>query len=140
MNVVQRIILIAAAALNADVALAQEHGLNEEKTYRLGVVAYEGFELLDIMGPLEMFGSVGKRLEIVMIAEKVGEVSSAQKVKTVAEYSFENCPKLDLLLFDFRTASGRWTLASFRLRASVSSSSRSFFILLAAAPPCLVQS
>lgn len=98
MNVVQRIILILALALSAGVTPAQGDTGNEEKTYRLGVVVFEGFELLDIMGPLEMFGNVGKRLEIVMIAEKAGEVSSAQKVKTVADYSFKNCPKLDLIL------------------------------------------
>ncbi len=31
----------------------------------LGAIFYEGFELLDMYGPLEMFGSVGPELSIV---------------------------------------------------------------------------
>ncbi len=39
----------------------------------LGAVLYEGFELLDMFGPLEMFTALPPdKFEVVMIAEKKG--------------------------------------------------------------------
>jgi len=64
----------------------------------LGAVLFEEFELLDLYGPLEMFGCIGPELGIVTIAEKKGAVRSAQGPSTVAEYDFVNAPALDMLL------------------------------------------
>ena len=64
----------------------------------LGAIFYEGFELLDVYGPLEMFGSVGPELRIVTVAQKAGAVTSTQGPKTLAQYGFDDCPALDLLL------------------------------------------
>ena len=64
----------------------------------LGAVFYEGFELLDMYGPLEMFGSVGPELSIVTVAEQAGPVASFQGPKSLAEYGFDDCPRLDLVL------------------------------------------
>jgi putative intracellular protease/amidase len=65
----------------------------------LGAIFYPGFELLDIYGPLEMFGSLGPdRLRIVTVAEKPGPVASAQGPETVATHGYDDCPKLDLLI------------------------------------------
>jgi putative intracellular protease/amidase len=64
----------------------------------LGAIFYEGFELLDVYGPLEMFGSVGPELHIVTVAQKAGPVTSTQGPKTLAQYGFDDCPVLDLLL------------------------------------------
>jgi len=72
--------------------------VSEARTRTLGAIFYEDFELLDMYGPLEMFGSLGPELEIVCVAEQAGEVKSAQGPKAVAERSFEDCPALDLLL------------------------------------------
>ena len=69
-----------------------------QRTRTLGAILYERFELLDYYGPLEMFGSVGPELRIVTVAEKTGPVASVQGPKTVADYEFANCPKLDLIL------------------------------------------
>ena len=68
------------------------------KTRTLGAVLYEDFELLDLYGPLEMFGSIGAELRIVTVAEKTGPVASFQRPKTVAEFDFASAPKLDLIL------------------------------------------
>jgi len=68
------------------------------KTMTLGAVLYEGFELLDLYGPLEMFGNLKPSVQIVTVAQKVGAVASFQGPKTVAEVDFETCPTLDLLL------------------------------------------
>jgi putative intracellular protease/amidase len=64
----------------------------------LGAVFYEGFELLDVYGPLEMFGSVGAELRIVTVAERTGPVASFQGPQTMAEFDFASAPKLDLIL------------------------------------------
>jgi putative intracellular protease/amidase len=65
---------------------------------RLGVLIFPGFELLDLYGPLEMWGNLRERVEIVVVAAKKGEVPSSQGPKTVAEFGFDDCPRLDLML------------------------------------------
>ena len=70
----------------------------------LGAILYEGFELLDMFGPLEMFTALpAEMLEVVMIAEQKGAVnaasmSGAPMPSVLAEYSFETAPALDLIL------------------------------------------
>ena len=65
---------------------------------RLGAVLYNDFELLDAYGPLEMFGCLGDQVEIVVIAEQKGPVKSSGGPQTLAEYSFDDAPDLDLIL------------------------------------------
>jgi transcriptional regulator GlxA family with amidase domain len=68
-------------------------------TRTLGAIFYEDFELLDLYGPLEMFGSLGpERLRIVSVAEKPGLVTSAQGPQAVATHGYDDCPPLDLIL------------------------------------------
>ncbi len=64
----------------------------------LGAVLYDDFELLDLYGPLEMFGSIGPELRIVTVADAPGPVASAQGPETVARVGFDECPELDLIL------------------------------------------
>ena len=49
----------------------------------LGAVLYPQFELLDLYGPLEMFGCLGEALRIVTIAEAAGPVKSTPGPSTV---------------------------------------------------------
>jgi transcriptional regulator GlxA family with amidase domain len=65
---------------------------------RLGVVLYPVFELLDVFGPLEMFGSLPEQVEITVIAERPGPVASFQGPQVVATHGFADCPPIDLLL------------------------------------------
>ncbi len=67
-------------------------------TRTLGIVLYPRFELLDVYGPAEMFGNVTGKLKVVMVAQKAGSVASAQGPRVVAEYGFDDCPPLDLVL------------------------------------------
>jgi putative intracellular protease/amidase len=64
----------------------------------LGALLYDQFELLDLYGPLEMFGSLGPELRIVTVAEQAGPVASTQGPKTLAEHAFADAPPLDLIL------------------------------------------
>lgn len=71
--------------------------MNDPRT--LGAILYEGFELLDLYGPLEMFGSLGPgRVRIVTVARAPGPVASAQGPKTLADHGFDDAPPLDLIL------------------------------------------
>jgi transcriptional regulator GlxA family with amidase domain len=72
--------------------------MSDSRPRRLGAVLYPGFELLDCFGPLEMFGNMTGSVEVAMVAEKKGAVSSAQGPAAVADYGFADCPPLDLLL------------------------------------------
>jgi len=72
--------------------------MTENGTKRLGVVLFPRFELLDVFGPLEMFGHLEGVVEIVTVAEKAGPVASAQGTRVVADYALEDCPRLDMFL------------------------------------------
>jgi putative intracellular protease/amidase len=65
---------------------------------RLGVLLYPGFELLDVFGPLEMFGNLTGVIDVAVVAQNLGPVASAQGPAVNAEHDFSNCPRLDLLL------------------------------------------
>ena len=64
----------------------------------LGVVLFEGFELLDVFGPLEMFGLAADHFEIRLISESGGIVSSRQGPKSICDDSFQSAPAIDVLL------------------------------------------
>ncbi len=64
----------------------------------LGVVLFEGFELLDVFGPLEMFGNLGEQLDVLLIAQQAGPVTSGQGPQAVAAHGFDDCPPLDLIM------------------------------------------
>ncbi len=65
----------------------------------LGILLFEGFELLDVFGPAEMFCGLGDPpLRLVMVAGQAGEVRSAQGARAVADVGFDECPRLDMLL------------------------------------------
>jgi transcriptional regulator GlxA family with amidase domain len=97
--------LVLALALLFPVALAAQSA-DEEGPMHLGIVLYEGFEPLDVFGPLEMFMNVGEaRLQVHMIAEEKGLVaastgtySAANGPKVEARYSFDDAPDLDIIL------------------------------------------
>ncbi|MCZ6673832.1 MAG: DJ-1/PfpI family protein [Verrucomicrobia bacterium] len=72
--------------------------MNEDiKKLKLGAVLFEGFELLDMYGPLELFGMT-QNIDIVMLAEEAGRVRSAQGPVSVADLSMREVDQLDILL------------------------------------------
>ena len=59
----------------------------------LGAILYDGFELLDLYGPLEMFGSLGpERVRIVTVAQAPGPIASVQGPKTLARARLRRRP------------------------------------------------
>jgi transcriptional regulator GlxA family with amidase domain len=65
-----------------------------------GVVLFDGFELLDVFGPLEAWGMLAAqgKCKVTMLAERAGAIKSAQGPQAIAEYDFANCPHLELIL------------------------------------------
>ena len=63
----------------------------------MGVVLFEGFELLDVFGPLEMYGMVADYFDIHLVSENGGVVASRQGPKSVSDNQFSTAPALDVL-------------------------------------------
>src|SRR5262249_23440004 len=93
-------LLSAAETVMADDASKPDAAAatKQDRPRTLGIVLYPKFELLDVCGPAEMFGNLGPRLKVVMVAQQAGPVASIQKQQLVADYGFEDCPPLDLVL------------------------------------------
>lgn len=64
----------------------------------VGVVLFEGFELLDVFGPLEMYGMFADEFDMCIVAEKAGDVASGQGPRTVVEHRFSDGHQYDMLL------------------------------------------
>jgi transcriptional regulator GlxA family with amidase domain len=65
---------------------------------RVGVVLFDGFELLDVFGPLEMFGVLPSRFEISLLGPRAGPVASAQGPRSVVDYAYGDAPASDIVL------------------------------------------
>jgi transcriptional regulator GlxA family with amidase domain len=75
---------------------------------RVGIVVFEDIEVLDFCGPFEVFAvtrlNEEKRrdepspFEVLLVAEKTAPVTTAGGMKVIPHYSFETCPKLDILV------------------------------------------
>ena len=66
----------------------------------IGALLFEGFELLDVFGPLEVFGHLAEsaKCRILTVAERTGAIGSAQGPQAVADYDLASCPKVEMLL------------------------------------------
>lgn len=64
----------------------------------IGVLLFPGFELLDVFGPLEMFGLLPEELSINLVAEQGGSVASHQGPKSVVDYTLSDSPQYDIIL------------------------------------------
>jgi transcriptional regulator GlxA family with amidase domain len=65
---------------------------------KLGIPIYQGVNLLDVAGPLEMFFWAGRdRLETVLVSEDGEPVTSVNGVTFEAQASFAQVPALDIL-------------------------------------------
>jgi len=72
--------------------------MTDAQIKRLGVVLYPGFELLDVFGPVEMFGNLQGVVDTCLVAQEAGAVTSAQGPAAMAAHGFADAPALDMLL------------------------------------------
>jgi len=69
--------------------------------FRVGIVLFEGAEELDWAGPWEVFtmATMGRDdLTVGTVAQTAGPVRCAKGLRVLPDHSFEDCPKLDLVL------------------------------------------
>jgi transcriptional regulator GlxA family with amidase domain len=66
----------------------------------VGVLLFDGFESLDVFGPVEAWGllAAGGDWRVVTTAESAGPVASAQHVRAVADHALADCPPLDVIV------------------------------------------
>ena len=76
------------------------------------------FEVLDLFGPLEMFGNLPDRIEVVTVAEEPGPVRSAQGPRVHADHGLADCPPLDPLDLVRMIATARITMPASFVRLS----------------------
>lgn len=65
---------------------------------RLGMVLFDDFEVLDVYGPLSMFGALKDRVQITTIAEKAGVIKTASRLSVIADFAFADAPTLDIVI------------------------------------------
>ncbi|MHB8771348.1 MAG: DJ-1/PfpI family protein [Syntrophales bacterium] len=75
---------------------------------RTGILVFDDVEVLDFCGPFEVFAVVrldeAKRREepspfdVFLVAERAEAVVTAGGMKVLAEYGFDDCPPLDILV------------------------------------------
>lgn len=63
----------------------------------IGALIFPKFELLDLFGPLEMFGLLDKQFEIKLVAETTGPVKSNQGPSAQADIALDDCNQFDIL-------------------------------------------
>ena len=66
--------------------------------WSIGVLLFDEFELLDVFGPLEMYGMLPGSFEICMVAENSGQIASRQGPKSIADCDFNSKRQFDILL------------------------------------------
>src|SRR5579862_9889657 len=64
----------------------------------IGIVLFNHYETLDVAGPIEIFGSLPDQFRIVLIAEKLGLVTSYQGQSLAVDVDFNSAPAIDILL------------------------------------------
>jgi len=74
----------------------------------VGIVIFEDVEVLDFCGPFEVFSATrlneekrreeSSPFEVVLVAEKNSLVITTGGMKVTPDYTFENCPNLDIIV------------------------------------------
>ncbi len=64
---------------------------------KIGALIFPGFELLDLFGPMEMFGLLPDKFELSLIAETTGLVQSNQQLQAHANASLDDPTQYDIL-------------------------------------------
>ncbi len=68
------------------------------KPSRLSVVLFEGFEVLDVMGPLELFCQARGLFQTSLVGPAAGPVMSAQGASVLADVAYATAPDCDIVL------------------------------------------
>jgi len=80
---------------------------NAERPLVIGMLLFEGFEMLDVFGPLEMFGFLGDRARIVTVGVETGLVKPRNGPAVQIEQTFDSAEALDLFIIPGGTGTRR---------------------------------
>lgn len=69
----------------------------QPKSKRIGIVVYDGFETLDVFGPVQMWGRLPDHT-LVLVSQDGKPVRSSQGVTTAVAHSFADAPQVDVLM------------------------------------------
>lgn len=72
--------------------------MNTSSPIQVGAVLFEGFELLDLFGPLELFSLLEGRAKITVVAEEIGPVKSSGGPYGVAEATLAGSGGFDVTI------------------------------------------
>ena len=64
---------------------------------RVGALIFPGFELLDLFGPLEMFGLLQDDFDLQLVAETLDPIASNQQVRANPDTTTNNADQFDVL-------------------------------------------
>ena len=64
-------------------------------TRRVATVLFDRFELLDVFGPLELFGVARDEFELVMLGPSLDPVASAHGPRVSPDHSYTDAPPTD---------------------------------------------
>ena len=76
----------------------------QQKPVSVAILLFNGVQIIDYSGPWEVFGQAG--FEVHTVAEKSGPIRTAFGQRVLPEFTFENCPKADILLIPGGGVSG----------------------------------
>lgn len=76
---------------------ACQHGEMSERT-RVGVVLFEGFELLDVCGPVELLAGLPEYFDVELVGPAKGPVASAQGSLVMADSAYAEALAPEILL------------------------------------------
>lgn len=71
--------------------------MKEEKINQVGILLYEGIEMMDIAGPAEAF-SATSGFKVICVGQSIGPIRVRGNITLLPDYSLDNCPHLDVLI------------------------------------------
>ena len=76
---------------------------SEKATYNVGILVMDGVYNTELTAPYDIFQHTVFRkgiqpMNVFTVSENGGEIRSFEGLKFVSDYSFENCPKVDILV------------------------------------------
>ena len=69
-----------------------------EVPLKIAAVVFPGFELLDLYGPLELFGLLKERVSLSIVAQETGLIASSQGPRTAVDVALSEFGKPDIVL------------------------------------------
>jgi len=69
----------------------------DQEKLNVAILVFDGVQIIDYTGPYEVLGSWSRR-KVFTVAEKPDAITTNMGMKVVPNYSFENAPKIDVLV------------------------------------------